>query len=138
MRSRYEVWYDALVTTQIGDRYGVMLGAHYVDVLKWLPTLRPYPESRHDDSFMDAVYAVTHLVYTLNGYWTYRLDTRLLPQECKYLRTRVKDAIRLRDTDMLGEIMDSLKSFGQDERDPLIRAGTRFLLTHQNRDGSWG
>ena len=39
---------------------------------------------------------------------------------------------------MLGEIMDSLKSFGVDDSDPLIREGTEFLLAHQNRDGSWG
>ena len=44
----------------------------------------------------------------------------------------------MRDADMLGEIMDSLKSFGLDDSDPLIREGTEFLLSHQNGDGSWG
>src|SRR5205085_5062088 len=34
MRTRYDVWYDALITVYVGDRYGVPLGAHYADVLK--------------------------------------------------------------------------------------------------------
>jgi len=33
-----------LIDTYTGDRTGITLGAHYVDVLHWLPSLRPYPE----------------------------------------------------------------------------------------------
>ena len=84
MRTRYDVWYDALVTAHTGDHYGVTLGAHYMDVLKWLPVLSPYGVRGRgtDPEFIDAVYSVTHVVYTLNNYWTYRLDPRLLPREC--------------------------------------------------------
>ena len=140
MKTRYDVWYDALVTTHTGDRYGVTLGARYADVLKWLPVLRPYVAVGHgtDTEFVDAVYSVTHVVYTLNDYWTYRLDPRLLPQEYEFLKADLPKAVAVRDADMLGEIMDSLKSFGLDDSDPLIREGTEFLLSHQNGDGSWG
>src|SRR2546423_1113582 len=42
MLSRYAVWYDALNCLHTAERYGIELGACYEDVLKWLPTLRPY------------------------------------------------------------------------------------------------
>jgi hypothetical protein len=140
MRTRFDVWYDALVAAYTGERYGVRLGASYEDVLKWLPVLRPFDAAGRgtDIEFMDAVYAVTHLVYTLDDFWTLRLDTRLLPREYAFLRAGLPKAVAARDPDMLGEIMDSLKSFGADDSDPLIRRGTEFLLAHQNADGSWG
>jgi hypothetical protein len=140
MRTRYDVWYDALVTAYTGEHYGVKLGATYADVLKWLPVLRPYAAVGRGDEieFMDAVYSVAHVVYTLDDFWTYRLDARLLPREYEFLRAGLPKAVAAGDPDMLGEIMDSLKSFGADDSDPLIRKGTLFLLAHQNRDGSWG
>lgn len=140
MRTRFDVWYDALIAAYIGDRYGVTLGAHYADVLRWLPVLRPYDTTGRgtDIEYMDAVYSVTHVVYTLGDFWTLRLDTRLLPREYAFLRAALPKAVAARDPDMLGEIMDSLKSFGAEDSDPLIRRGTEFLLAHQNRDGSWG
>ena len=39
---------------------------------------------------------------------------------------------------MLGEFMDTLKSLGATNDDPRIRTGMEYLLSHQNRDGSWG
>ncbi|MBD0372912.1 MAG: hypothetical protein ICV60_18860 [Pyrinomonadaceae bacterium] len=139
MRTRQDVWYDALITTYSGEHYGVLLGAKYADVLKWLPTLRPYrDDDRTSDEFYDTVYAITHVVYTLNDYSLYRLDTRLLPQEFKFLRDNMTVAVKQRDADMLGEFMDTLRAFGLTTADPLMRQGMEYLLAHQNRDGSWG
>ncbi|HYJ48119.1 MAG TPA: hypothetical protein VEV81_16020 [Pyrinomonadaceae bacterium] len=140
MRSRYDVWYDALITTYTGDRTGITLGAHYVDVLKWLPTLRPYraQPGGKDSEFYDTAYAVTHIVYTLNNYSRYRLSPRLLPQEFEFLRANLEEAIREKDADMLGEFMDTLRAFGLTTNDPLIRKGMEYYLAHQNTDGSWG
>ena len=140
MRSRYDVWYDALITTYVGEHYGIRLGARYVDVLRWLPTLRPYRGSENgaNKDFYDTVYAITHVVYTLNNYSMYRLSPRWLPQEYVFLKANLKEAIRQRDADMLGEFMDSLKAFGLTRDDPDMRAGMEVLLSHQNRDGSWG
>jgi hypothetical protein len=140
MRTRYDVWYDALITAYVGDRYGVTLGATYADVLKWLPTLRPYPDLTHarDEEFYDAVYAITHVVYTLNNYNQARVAPRLLPAEYEFLHEHIRNAVILKDADMLGEMMDSLRAFGVDETDPTLRAAIEFYLAHQNPDGSWG
>lgn len=140
MRTPYDVWYDALITTYVGDRSGITLGAHYSDVLKWLPTLRPYHPSRggDDQEFYDMVYAVTHVVYTLNNYSQYRLSPRWLPAEFEFLKANLREAIEEQDADMLGEFMDTLRSFGLTTNDPLIRKGMEYYLAHQNADGSWG
>jgi len=141
MRTRYDVWYDALITTYVGDRSGITLGAHYVDVLKWLPTLRPYHASRNDPDdaeFYDTVYAIAHIVYTLNNYSQYSLSPNLLPQEFEYLKANLREAIREKEDDMLGEFMDTLRAFGLTTNDPLIRQGMEYYLAHQNGDGSWG
>lgn len=140
MKSRYDVWYDALITAYSGDHYGVKLGAHYVDVLKWLPTMRPYrgKENGENKDFIEEVYAVTHIVYTLNDYSLYRLSPRLLPDEFEFLKANLHEAIKENDADMLGEFMDSLRSLGLTTNDRDIRAGMEYYLEHQNRDGSWG
>ena len=138
MRTRYDVWYDALITAYVGDRYGVTLGAHYADVLRWLPTLHPYPVRAQGNEFYDSIYAIAHVVYTLNDYNQTRLAPRLLPAEYEFLRAHVRDAVALKDADMLGEMMDSLRAFGVTEADPDLRAAIDFYLAHQNADGSWG
>jgi len=140
MRSRYDVWSGALIITWSGDRYGVKLGASYADVLKWLPVMRPYRgrEGGANREVVDIVYAVTHLVYTLNDYSMYRLAPAWLPQEFEFLKTSLKESIAARNPDMLGEFMDSLRSFGLTEDDPLIQTGMNYLLSHQHADGSWG
>ena len=114
MRTRYDIWYDALITTYVGTRSGVFLGASYKDVLKWLPTLRPYRASPKDEGeeFHDTVYAITHIVYTLNNYSQSKLSPSLLPQEFEFLKTNFRAAIEEDDADMLGEFMDSLRAFG--------------------------
>ena len=140
MRSRYDVWYDALITAYTGDRSGVRLGAAYADVLKWLPSMRPYrgSEGGANEEFYDTVYAVTHVVYTLNDYGQYRLSPARLPQEFEFLRSNLHEAVAQDDADMLGEFMDTLRAFGLTEADTEIRAGMEYLLARQNADGSWG
>jgi hypothetical protein len=141
MRTPKDVWYDALITAYVGERYGVRLGASYGDVLGWLPRLRPHRgpgEAASDDEFYDTVYAVTHVVYTLNDYGQRRIPARLLPEEFAFLRANLRAAVARRDADMLGEFMDSLRAFGLTDADAEIREGTEYLLAHQNPDGSWG
>jgi hypothetical protein len=137
--SRYEVWLVAIIRSYLGERYGVKLGASYADAVKWLPSMRPYPPlSRGYEGFIWALYAVTHVVYTLNGYSTYKLSPRWLPEEFEFLKASLDDLIKLEDADAVGETLDSLKSFGLSDRHPLIRRGVSFLLSTQNTDGSWG
>jgi hypothetical protein len=140
IQSRYRVWMRALASTYVGARCGILFGARYLDVLKWLPTMRPYPVGADEnvEFLRDAIYAVTHIVYTLNDYSTYRLAPRWLPEEFAFLRANVASACERKDPEVLGELLDSLKAFGLLARHPLIKRGTRYLLAEQNEDGSWG
>src|SRR5207249_5924413 len=140
IQSRYRVWMRALTTTYVSGRCGIHFGARYLDVLKWLPTMRPYPEGAQEnvEFLRDAIYAVTHVVYTLNDYSTYRLSPRWLQREFAFLKVNVAAACERRDPELLGELLDSLKSFGLPASHPLINRGTSYLLAEQNEDGSWG
>jgi squalene cyclase len=98
--------------------------------------MRPYPLD--DEVVRDALYAVTHVVYTLNDYGTYKLSKAWLPKEFAFIRDNVGTAIAMKDPELLGELLDSLKAFGLPDNHPLIRRGTKYLLAQQNQDGSWG
>ncbi len=141
MTSRYWVLMDALVKSYTGERYGVMVGASYADVIKWLPFMRPYQtqnDEGDDAEFYEKIYAITHVVYTLNDYSLYRLSPRWLPEEYEYLKAGLGRALERDDPEMLGEIMDSLRAFGLTSRHPLMREGIEYLMKRQNEDGSWG
>ena len=140
MQSRYDVWYDTLITTYTGDRYGVTLGAPYSAVLRWLPAMRPYrgPEGGANREFYSIVYALTHLIYTLNDYSEYGLSPRDLPLEFAYLKANLPEAVAAGDPETVGEFLDSLKSFGLADDGPALRQGAAYLLAAQNPDGSWG
>ena len=140
MMSRYAVWQDALIRSYIGERYGIILGARYADAIKWLPAMRPYPQSDggNEDYFYDAVYAVSHVIYTLNAYSRYQLSSDWLPFEYSFLKKNLSMMIKMEDPEGMGEFLDSLKSFGLAQDHPLIRKGVNYLLSSQNADGSWG
>jgi hypothetical protein len=139
IQSRYRVWMRALVTSYISKRCGISFGANYDDVIKWLPAMRPYPASGSDEvELREAIYAVTHIVYTLNDYSTYRVNPGRLPREFAFLKANVAAACERNDPEVLGELLDSLKAFGLHSNHPLIKRGTRYLLSEQNEDGSWG
>ena len=138
-RNPYDLWLDSLLITHQGDIYGVKLGASYVDVLQWITTMRPYPPPGEDQqAFDDVAYTVTHIIYTLNDYHTYRLSPAWLPQEFGYLKNYIRKAESYQDWELLGEFVDALRAFGEDESAPEIRAAMDYLLSHQNPDGSWG
>ena len=138
--NRYRLWYEALIAAYNSERARVRVGASYAEVLKGLPSMRPYRGRENGDNqdFYNCLYAITHIVYTLNDYSAYRLSPRWLPQEYAFLKTNLQEAITTADPDMMGESLDSLKAFGLKESHPLIRRGMDFLLSCQNEDGSWG
>jgi len=135
--NRYETGFYSLVRTYSGDRFGVTLGARYCDAIRWLPHMRPYCGT-DDPEFYDAVYFVTHVIYTLNAYNHYKLSPRWLPHEFEFLKTHLETAMSWDDPEMVGELLDSLKAFGLENTHPLIRRGIVYLLSKQNDDGSWG
>jgi hypothetical protein len=140
MLGRYGAWIDAMISTYLGERYGVKLGASFKDVIKWLPVMRPYrgSENGRNKDFYWTVYAVTHVVYTLNHYNVYQLSPRWLSAEFKFLKANLEESIRQEDPEMTGEFLDTLKAFGLTDKHPLIRKGTKYVLAKQNADGSWG
>lgn len=140
MMSRYALWLDALTRSYVGERYGVKLGASFAEVIKWLPVMHPYPEYEEDDDhdFYWAVYAVTHVIYTLNDYSRHGLSPRWLPHEYSYLKRNLKQAIVMADPEILGEFLDTLQSFGLSPNHPPVNKAQDYLLASQNSDGSWG
>jgi hypothetical protein len=138
MQSRYDIWYDALITAYTGEQYGVILGAPFAEVMRWASTMRPYPARPGNPEFLNAVYAATHVVYTLDHYSQYRLSPRCLPDEFQFLKASLPEAIALKDPETMGEFLDSLRAFGLTNSDVLIQTGFEYLLRTQNPDGSWG
>ena len=140
MRDPYDILCDALIATYTGERYGVLQGARFSDVTQWLPRMRPYrgPEGGANESFIKIAYAVTHIVYTFNDYCRYRLKPEWLPDEYAFLKANFRQIIADDDPEALGEFIDTLKSFGMTEADPLIQDGVVFLMKRQLADGSWG
>ena len=137
MRSRYEVWYCALIGVYFCERYGVRLPVSYSEVMRLLPTLQPYPKSRSRD-YRDAIYAITHIVYTLNDYNRTRLPARQVWRERAFLEASLPWAIRQGEADTVGEILDSLAGCGLADTDRLMITGRAFLLEQQREDGGWG
>jgi len=138
IRSRYDVWCDALVLTYTADGYGMPLRTSHAAVAQWASAMRPYPPGSGSPTFEDVVYAISHLVYTLNDYSRFRLKPEWLPQEFEYLRTHLDRTIEANDPELLGEFLDCLRAFGLTDSDPSVARGVAYLLKNQNADGSWG
>jgi hypothetical protein len=136
-RGRYAAWYQALTSLYFCERYGLRLPVSYADVLALLPSLLPYPRPR-SKNYRDAIYAVTHIVYTLNDYSRSKLPARRLPHEFAFLKASLPWAMRKGEADTVGEILDSLAGCGLADTDPLMVKGRAFLLERQCDDGGWG
>jgi hypothetical protein len=131
---RYDIFCDALIHSYFGDAYGIPLGAHYRDVVRWLPRLRPY--IHNEDMEFDIFYAITHVIYTLNRYNEREIAAGLLPDEYAFLRRKLKQAIEDEDPEMVGEALDCLKAAGFAD-DPQVYSGEEYLISAQLPDGSW-
>src|SRR5262249_45341771 len=113
MRNRYDLLQDALITTYTGDRTGITLGAHYVDVLQWMPEMRPYPpKSEGAHSYYAGVYGATHLIYTYNDYSQFRVSPDCFPEEFAHLKANLRQAVVTNDAETMGEYLDTLRAFG--------------------------
>ncbi|MBS1827644.1 MAG: hypothetical protein JST93_20175 [Acidobacteria bacterium] len=140
MMSRYDVFFEAMLTAYFGERYGIRLGASFGDVMRWVPSLRPYvwKGRKLDAAFYSVAYTVTHIVYVSNDYDLRRLRREDFPAEFDFLAGNLRRCIAGKDPETLGEFVDSLLVLGMEESDGLIREGMDYLLAHQNADGSWG
>jgi hypothetical protein len=140
MRSRYDLYQDALITAYTGETAGIRLGVPYAAVLQWFRTLRPYPKWPQAGAaeYYAGIYSATHLIYTYNHYSRYRVSRHCFPDEFAHLRDNLHQAIADQDPESVGEFLDSLRAFGLDFSDEHIRAGFDYLMSMQNGDGSWG
>jgi hypothetical protein len=140
MVSGHDLMSDVLIASYGADKYGVPIGASFPDVARLVPALRPYPaftEAR-SQAFIDTAYLITHIVYTLNDYLTYRLRPEWLAAEFEFLKSHLPLVIAANDPETMGEFVDCLRIFGLTFDDPLVRQGVDFIMATQNGDGSWG
>src|SRR3954468_11168419 len=85
--SQHALFMDALITTYFGKQFGTTAEGRYEDVLRWLPVVRPYPEHKYSDwGYYDAIYALTHIIYTYNHYNLSKIDRGCFPDEFAYLK----------------------------------------------------
>lgn len=136
-QSRYEIWYYALTSAYFCDQCGFNLSVRFARILQGIAALRPYPAPGTQGSY-HAIYAATHVVYTLNEYGRYLLPRDWLPAERSFLRGSVAWALSQGDADTLGEIVDGLSALGVPDDDSQLTAARRTLLDTQLPDGSWG
>ena len=135
--SRYDIWYYALTSAYFCERCGLDLSVSFVRILERLADLRPYPATG-GAGFYHAIYAATHIVYTLNDYGSYLLSPSSLPEEVAFLRGSLDWATAQGEADTIGELLDSLSALGMPDDDQQLSAARRFLLDSQLPDGSWG
>jgi len=136
----YDTLGIAMIELYVWERYGLSFGTTLADLVQHLPKMRPYRgyENGRNAAFDAISLAVTHVVYVFNDYYAYRLKPEWLPAEYEFLRANLKANLATTNADLMGEYLDSLKSFGVTDDDPLLRTGIDFLLRQQNEDGSWG
>ena len=84
-------------------------------------------------------YLATHLCYVLTNYGRLYLEESSFPVVIQYLRDNFRYVLADGDIELVGEFIDVFRSMGRTENDdPMIKAGTEFLIRTQNEDGSWG
>ncbi len=138
--SKYDVWLNAIVVTHHLNKHR-LVGQHLLsETLKWLKHMRPYPKesvSLQKEAW-EATYAITHVIYGLTDYSLRPLKLDGLETELKYLTSSCQQAKDCGDLDLLGECIDAIRSFEGTCEGELVNEATNFLLSNQNKDGSWG
>lgn len=113
-----------------------------IDILSRLHLIRPYKQLSELGlcSFKDQCYFVTHLIYVLSDWGTYRLPRDLLIEEFIFLQSAVETSIKLGDPEIAGEVVQCLRILGCDERDYAIKRGVLYLLNKEKslkHKGKW-
>jgi hypothetical protein len=126
---------------RLPGRFPVSFGLREVLAFLARRPLVTYAEDRSSERqlFFDHAYLATHIGFILNDYGRIRLRWGPFAWVERYLRDHGERFLELGDVELSGELSDLLRSAGRTEvDDPLLCAGTRFLLRSQAADGSWG
>jgi len=138
--SKYDVWLNALVVThhlKVNNLLGKEL---YAETIKWMTKMRPYPKANPmiNNEAWEAVYAVTHVIFTLNDYGQKKLSQCGLEAESYYLKKALAPTLQGKDCDLLGECVESLIALGLSRNGRVLKSAVHYLENSQNPDGSWG
>ena len=108
-------------------------------MLRWLPSLRPYPAHDYGSwDYYDAIYAITHVVYSYNHYNLNRISPECFPAEFDCTKTNLPSAIHDNDPELLGEYVDSLRAFGFDYSYAPLRDATDYSSKRKIPTGKAG
>ncbi len=98
-----------------------------------------YVDDGDGELFFDHAYLMTHFAFVVSDYGSVQLSEVELPSVGPYLRANFEAVLQEADIELVGEFVDALRSFGHTEDDDgIVDRGTRFLLSQQSQDGSWG
>lgn len=116
--------------------------------LHFIRECRPYqPRSElGHDQFRFQCYLLTHLCFILStgtsskSWYENQLDRTLMIEEFMFLYHTLDECIKLKDPELVGEIVCCLRLFGVTDSDPAMIAGYAFLLSSEltgAKCGSW-
>lgn len=110
------------------------------DVLKFMPAIRPYRslESLGLANYKCQCYFLTHLVFILSGWGAVTLPdvARLFVEEYIFLITNLPVVMDLKDAELVGEFLCSLKILGVPDGDPQLARAHRYLLATEKATAS--
>jgi hypothetical protein len=87
--------------------------------------------------FSDHAYLATHVAYVLDDYSKSRLSPEVLGHLFAYYRREFPGVLAQKDLDLVAELVDLFRSTGLDDSDPMVCAGSRFILSKRRKDGTF-
>eukprot|EP00298_Acanthocystis_sp_HF-20_P028445 c7185_g1_i1.p1 GENE.c7185_g1_i1~~c7185_g1_i1.p1 ORF type:complete len:402 (-),score=170.10 c7185_g1_i1:147-1352(-) len=112
------VWYNALVNAYVAQKLRLPLGnkfVQYKDILKHLPTLKPYKNLKDHVNVVhsnDQLYAMSTLVWTLSDFGRLRIDPHLMKDEFDWFSAHLPLYLAEKEIASIGIVVDILKIFG--------------------------
>jgi len=144
----FESMCEALVWTSVFEDVSIPVEAAdgsvtMRDQLKLVKKVRPYKSMAElgKDAYLLEVYYLTHMMFILSGWGAACLQPRwLFVEEYIFLEAQMDVAIKMKDAELCGEIVQALHILGARDVDPAMVRGYQYLLQHERRlksKGTW-